>query len=210
MPVVSAISPSPCCGTTRLPNWSNTLVICSSHSGNTEETLSVFDQAIEAGLPTLAICTGGKLAEKAKQAGAPLWIFEDDFQPRAAVGFSFGLLLAALTRLGLFPAEADRQRDPQHCAGDESPDGRPAARGGLPPTTRPNASPDNSSTAGSLSLPPGSLSRSPAAGRPRSMRLPKRRRPSRSSRKPITIPSRALLPEVQYHPLPHILPHFQT
>lgn len=89
----------------KLPNWSNTLVICSSHSGNTEETLSVFDQAIEAGLPTLAICTGGKVAEKATQTGTPLWIFEDDFQPRAAVGFSFGLLLAALTRLGVFSAE---------------------------------------------------------------------------------------------------------
>lgn len=88
-----------------LPDWPDTLVICSSHSGNTEETLSIFDQAVEAGLPTLAICTGGKLAEKATQAGIPLWIFEDDFQPRAAVGFSFGLLLAALTRLGLFTAE---------------------------------------------------------------------------------------------------------
>jgi glucose/mannose-6-phosphate isomerase len=88
-----------------LPNWSNTLVICSSHSGNTEETLSVFDQATAAGLPTLAICTGGKLAERAKQAGSALWIFEDDFQPRAAVGFSFGLLLAALTHLDMFPQE---------------------------------------------------------------------------------------------------------
>ncbi|MBN2043840.1 MAG: bifunctional phosphoglucose/phosphomannose isomerase [Anaerolineales bacterium] len=88
-----------------LPNWSKTLVICSSHSGNTEETLSVFDQAVEAGLPTLPICTGGKLAEKAGETGSALWIFEDDFQPRAAVGFSFGLLLAALTRLGMFPLE---------------------------------------------------------------------------------------------------------
>jgi glucose/mannose-6-phosphate isomerase len=88
-----------------LPDWPNTLVICSSHSGNTEETLSIFDQAIEAGLPTMAISTGGRLAEKAIQTGTPLWTFEDDFQPRAAVGFSFGLLLAALTRLGLFPVE---------------------------------------------------------------------------------------------------------
>lgn len=88
-----------------LPAWKNTLVICSSHSGNTEETLAVFEQALEAGLPILAITTGGKLAEKAQKSGAALWIFEDDFQPRAAVGFSFGLLLAALTRLGLFNQE---------------------------------------------------------------------------------------------------------
>lgn len=85
-----------------LPAWKDVLVICSSHSGNTEETLSVFDQALAANLPILAVTTGGKLAQKASEAGTGLWIFEDDFQPRAAVGFSFGLLLAALTRLGLF------------------------------------------------------------------------------------------------------------
>jgi len=88
-----------------LPAWRDTLVICSSHSGNTEETLSVFDQAVEAGLPTLAICTGGKLAKKAEEAECAVWIFEDDFQPRAAVGYSFGLILAAMTRLGILELE---------------------------------------------------------------------------------------------------------
>jgi len=92
-----------------LPAWKNILIVCSSHSGNTEETLSVFDQALAANLPILAITTGGKLAEKARQAGTGLWIFEDDFQPRAAVGFSFGLLLAALARLGLFDLDAAAQ-----------------------------------------------------------------------------------------------------
>ena len=92
-----------------LPAWKDILVICSSHSGNTEETLSVFDQALAANLPILAITTGGKLAEKAVEAGAGLWIFEDDFQPRAAVGFSFGLLLAALSRLGLFDQDSAGQ-----------------------------------------------------------------------------------------------------
>jgi glucose/mannose-6-phosphate isomerase len=85
-----------------LPAWEDVLVICSSHSGNTEETLSVFKQAAERGHQILAISTGGKLAEAAAEHGAALWTFEDDFQPRAAVGFSFGLLLAAATRLGLF------------------------------------------------------------------------------------------------------------
>ncbi len=88
-----------------LPDWEDLLVICSSHSGNTEETLSIFDQAVEAGHQILAITTGGKLAEKAVVAGVDLWTFNDDFQPRAAVGFSFGLLLAALTKLEMFPIE---------------------------------------------------------------------------------------------------------
>jgi glucose/mannose-6-phosphate isomerase len=88
-----------------LPDWEDVLVICSSHSGNTEETLSVFEQAAEKGHQILVISTGGKLAEQAAKHGAALWQFEDDFQPRAAVGFSFGLLLAAATRLGLLDRE---------------------------------------------------------------------------------------------------------
>ncbi|MEW6716656.1 MAG: bifunctional phosphoglucose/phosphomannose isomerase [Chloroflexota bacterium] len=89
-----------------LPAWAKgptTLVIASSHSGNTEETLSVFTQAQNNGCRLLAVTRGGKLGQAASQAGIPLWTFEHQGQPRAAVGFSFGLLLAALYRLGLIP-----------------------------------------------------------------------------------------------------------
>jgi glucose/mannose-6-phosphate isomerase len=97
-----------------LPAWAkskSTLVIASSHSGNTEETLSVFEQAIEAGCSVAAICTGGKLAELAQNKGIPLWQFKHEGQPRAAVGFSFGLLLAMLSRLNLLPDPADELKD---------------------------------------------------------------------------------------------------
>jgi glucose/mannose-6-phosphate isomerase len=89
-----------------LPAWARgreTLVIASSHSGNTEETLDSFDAARKAGCRILAVCTGGELAARARTAGAPVWTFEHAGQPRAAVGFSFGLLLAAFARLGLIP-----------------------------------------------------------------------------------------------------------
>ncbi len=89
-----------------LPGWAvgeKTLVIASSHSGNTEETISAYSRAIRNGCRTLVVCTGGKLAELARQAGVPLWRFEHTGQPRSAVGFSFGLLLAALSRLSLAP-----------------------------------------------------------------------------------------------------------
>jgi glucose/mannose-6-phosphate isomerase len=89
-----------------LPAWAGspgTLVIASSHSGNTEETLSSFAAAQSRGSRCLAITTGGQLAESAGQAHVPTWRFEHHGQPRAAVGFSFGLLLAALVRLGLLP-----------------------------------------------------------------------------------------------------------
>jgi len=80
-----------------------TLVICSSHSGNTEETLDAFETALEKGCRVLVVSTGGKLAEKAKAADIPIWQFTHKGQPRAAVGFSFGLILGALSRLGLVP-----------------------------------------------------------------------------------------------------------
>lgn len=81
----------------------DTLVISSSHSGNTEETLSAFEAAWEAGAQVLAITTGGELAWRAENVGVPVWRFEHDGQPRAAVGFSFGLLLGLLSRLGVIP-----------------------------------------------------------------------------------------------------------
>lgn len=93
-----------------LPAWAQgkeTLVIASSHSGNTEETLSSFEQATSRGCQRLAVTTGGKLAEAARSTNAALWTFEHKGQPRAAVGYSFGLLLAAFTRLGLTPDPAN-------------------------------------------------------------------------------------------------------
>lgn len=89
-----------------LPAWARgpeTLVIASSHSGNTEETLSAFEEATRRECSILCVSTGGKLAETAESHGANLWIFEHKGQPRAAVGYSFSLLLAAFTRLGFLP-----------------------------------------------------------------------------------------------------------
>lgn len=89
-----------------LPAWvrgAETLVIASSHSGNTEETLAVFEEALGRGCRLLVITTGGKLAQMGRQHGAPVWQFNHSGQPRAAAGYSFGLLAAALHRLRLLP-----------------------------------------------------------------------------------------------------------
>ncbi|MBV6397618.1 MAG: hypothetical protein HFACDABA_03232 [Anaerolineales bacterium] len=84
-----------------------TLVICSSHSGNTEETLDAFDAAQKNDCALLVVCTGGELAERAKKANVPVIQFDHKGQPRAAVGFSFGILLAVLVKLGLMPDQAE-------------------------------------------------------------------------------------------------------
>lgn len=93
-----------------LPAWAagkRTLVIASSHSGNTEETLSVFEQARQAGCQLMVVSTGGKLADLASHDGIPVWKFEHKGQPRSAVGFSFGLLLALLAHQGWIPDQND-------------------------------------------------------------------------------------------------------
>lgn len=88
-----------------------TLVVCSSHSGNTEETLDAFDAALKADCRIIAVCTGGELAKRARENNTPTWTFEHTGQPRAAVGFSFGLLLAMFERLGFIPSQTESIAD---------------------------------------------------------------------------------------------------
>jgi glucose/mannose-6-phosphate isomerase len=98
-------------GLPRFAHGAETFVICSSHSGNTEETLDAFDAARMAGCQLMAVTTGGELARRARENNIPLWIFDHSGQPRAAVGFSFGLLLAMFERLGFIPEQKDALED---------------------------------------------------------------------------------------------------
>jgi len=82
----------------------DTLVIASSFSGNTEETIAAVHEAETRGVRLLAITTGGQLADYARQHGHPLWLFDYKSQPRAALGWSFGLLIGLVHRLGLAPS----------------------------------------------------------------------------------------------------------
>jgi len=92
-----------------LPAWAKgpeTLVIASSYSGNTEETLSAYQAALENKCSVLAMTTGGKLAAAAGQDGVPVWKFTYRGQPRSAVGYTFALPCAVAARLGLLPDPA--------------------------------------------------------------------------------------------------------
>lgn len=61
------------------------LVLCSSYSGNTEETLSCFQKAGELGAPRVVLTTGGELARLAREEGVPVIGVPSGMQPRAAV-----------------------------------------------------------------------------------------------------------------------------
>jgi glucose/mannose-6-phosphate isomerase len=92
-----------------LPGYANkkALVICSSYSGDTEETLSAYDNALDKGAKVVAITTGGKLARKAEHDGIPLLRIKGGLPPRAALGYSFASLLTIISRLGLCSDQCD-------------------------------------------------------------------------------------------------------
>jgi len=85
----------------------DTLVIGSSYSGTTEETLSAFDQARAAGSKLFALTTGGTLGEICEEYGIPVARLPGGLQPRAALGYSFVPLMLFLNRIGLSMFDAD-------------------------------------------------------------------------------------------------------
>ena len=93
-----------------LPNFvdESTLVFISSYSGNTEETLSAYDDAQKRKAKMIAISSGGKVKEKALQDKITWVNIPKGFQPRAALGYSFVPILVMLERLGFVQGEKDQ------------------------------------------------------------------------------------------------------
>ena len=90
-----------------LPHWvdERTLVIASSYSGNTEETISAFSEALKLPARKLVITTGGRLQELAAENGVPMFVFHYKAEPRAALGYSFFSILAFFQSMGLIEVD---------------------------------------------------------------------------------------------------------
>ena len=86
-----------------IPTWvdSSTLVICSSYSGNTEETISILGKAQSKGAKVCAITTGGKIGKICEKYNYDKVIIPSGMQPRAALAFSFIPILYILCRLNI-------------------------------------------------------------------------------------------------------------
>jgi glucose/mannose-6-phosphate isomerase len=78
-----------------LPPWTtpDTTVLCSSYSGNTEETLAAFEAAGALGARRIVATTGGQLAASARADGVPVIPLPGGFQPRAAVAYALVIAL---------------------------------------------------------------------------------------------------------------------
>jgi len=85
-----------------IPEWvgSKTLILASSYSGGTEETLSAFAQCRERDCPIIVLSTGGTITDYAGEYDLDKITIPGGYQPRAALGFSFSLILILLSRLG--------------------------------------------------------------------------------------------------------------
>lgn len=79
----------------------STLVIASSYSGNTEETLSALQQSIEADAQIGIIASGGQLLERANERGIAHVALPTGLQPRMAVIYNLRALTALLESFGI-------------------------------------------------------------------------------------------------------------
>jgi glucose/mannose-6-phosphate isomerase len=82
----------------------DTLAVCASYSGNTEETLAAYAAAGAAGAARVAITTGGRLAEAALEDGVPVIAIPAGLQPRAAVAYMTTAVLECAHRGGAAPS----------------------------------------------------------------------------------------------------------
>jgi glucose/mannose-6-phosphate isomerase len=93
-----------------VPGWairSRPTVLAVSYSGNTEETLDFAGAAGAAGLPVVAVTTGGALSESALSEGWPMVEVPVGHQPRAAIGYLGGAVARLLASLGLLDDQAE-------------------------------------------------------------------------------------------------------
>ena len=72
------------------------LVICTSYSGNTEETISNMESALQRGAKIVAISSGGKISEIAKSNNVPWFSIPQGYAPRYALGFMLSRIICLL------------------------------------------------------------------------------------------------------------------
>ena len=88
-----------------LPSWATPewTVLCSSYSGNTEETLACFAAAEALGARRLVASTGGELVDGARESGVPVIGLPGILQPRAAVAYMLTIAAEVAAMAGVAP-----------------------------------------------------------------------------------------------------------
>ncbi len=89
----------------------HSLVIVSSYSGNTEETVQAYQEALNSRAQILGISSDGKVRDLLTREGFPLILIPGGMQPRAALGYSFIPMVRMFHRLGLTDREVQSEID---------------------------------------------------------------------------------------------------
>jgi len=89
----------------------NTLVFAISYSGNTEETLSAYQDALSRSAKIIAITSGGKLKELCQKDGIDVIEIIGGMPPRATFGYLFFPMVTLLERLGLIGSKEEEIRE---------------------------------------------------------------------------------------------------
>lgn len=87
-------------------SYQNCLNFICSYSGNTEETIASFEEALAHNLPCIGLSSGGRIEAMCQEYGVPhikLPIPTPGFQPRVGTGYFFGALFQVLVNQGLVP-----------------------------------------------------------------------------------------------------------
>lgn len=92
-----------------LPGYAanNTLLIASSYSGNTEETLSAVNEGLDKGCIIVCVTTGGKLEELAIKNNLPVIKLKKGYQPRYALWINMFSVLKVFSLLKLISNQDD-------------------------------------------------------------------------------------------------------
>lgn len=84
------------------------LIVAISYSGNTEETISAYEEAAKRGLRVVAITTGGKLKELAENYNLPIVLIpKDAVQPRFSIAYQSSALLKVLSNSGIIEDKSE-------------------------------------------------------------------------------------------------------
>jgi glucose/mannose-6-phosphate isomerase len=96
-----------------LPAWvgKDTLVFGVTYSGDTEETLSAFDEARARGARVIGVTSGGEMARLCSADGLPCVVVPGGQPPRASTGYLLMALIAISERLGLIDDQTQARQE---------------------------------------------------------------------------------------------------
>ncbi|HLG34857.1 MAG TPA: bifunctional phosphoglucose/phosphomannose isomerase [Bacteroidia bacterium] len=87
----------------------NSLVIVSSYSGNTEETIQAMEAALKAKAKIVCVTSGGKISEMAKKNNCDIITIPGGSPPRAALAYSLTQLFFILKKFQLVKSDFEKQ-----------------------------------------------------------------------------------------------------